>query len=650
MCGIAGILNWQAAPQADVRTQLAAMASRLQHRGPDGQGFYHDAAIGLAHTRLSIIDIEGGDQPIHNENKSIWLIFNGEIYNYIELRQQLQRQGHQFYTHSDTEVIVHLYEQHGDDFVQFLNGQFAIALWDQPRQRLLLVRDRVGIVPLFYRKQGQQLLFASEIKAMLPLAAESPRLNPQALDQLLTFWAPVSPNTLFEDIYELSPGTMMMVDQCGERQQRYWDWQFPETADDYWPDDQQLLAQQLHELLVDATQIRLRADVPVGAYLSGGLDSSVLVSLIHHHGDTLLRTFSLGFDDQSLDESHYQRLLIDHLGARHSEIRCSNAAVASNFEDTIWHTETAILRNAPVPMKILSGLVQQQHYKVVLTGEGADEVFGGYDIFKEAKLRQFWARQPDSRWRHRLLERLYPWLDLPRGQAPAYVRNFYGQGLEHPKLPWFSHLPRWQTTARAKVFYSAELKQQLRHSAIDTLAASLPPGMSHWHSFNRSQYIEAKTLMGGYLLCSQGDRMLMANSVEGRFPFLDHRVIEFANRLPPKLKMRGLNEKFLLKQAMKQYIPHTIISRHKQPYQAPDIPAFIDADRQQPLPFAADLLSEEILKRYGYFDPGKVALLLKKACRGAATSYKDNQALVAILATQSWHRQFIENHRSLNQS
>jgi asparagine synthase (glutamine-hydrolysing) len=649
MCGIAGILDWQGTTPGHMQARLQVMADRLQHRGPDGQGFYIQGPLGLAHTRLSIIDLQGGEQPIHNEDRSIQVIFNGEIFNYIELRESLQSQGHRFYTHSDTEVIVHLYEQYGDQFVGHLNGQFAIALWDARRERLLLVRDRVGIAPLFYTRKDQRLVFASEIKAILPQASGSPRLNAQALDQLLTFWSPVSPNTLFEGIFELAPGTMLVVDRSGEQLHRYWDWEFPASDDAYWQGDESSLAEELRELLIDATRLRLRADVPVGAYLSGGLDSSILASLIHHHSDAPLRTFSIGFDDPALDEQRYQRLLIDHLGARHSSIQCSTADIGNQFEDTIWHTETAILRTAPVPMKILSSLVRGQNYKVVLTGEGADEVFGGYDIFKEAKIRRFWAQQPDSAWRHRLLERLYPWLDLPRGQAPAFVRNFYGQGLDDPQLPWFSHLPRWDTTSRAKLFYTQDLQQQLRDSAVDTLAASLPSGIGRWHPFNRGQYIEAKSLMAGYLLCSQGDRMLMANSVEGRFPFLDHRVIEFANRLQPRLKMRVLNEKYLLKQALKQYIPPSIIERHKQPYRAPDIPALMEADGKRPLPFVADLLSADTLGRYGYFDAKKVGLLLRKATRGSAVSFKDNQALVAIVATQSWHRQFIERHQSFEQ-
>lgn len=645
MCGIAGIVDL-AGQQPPTENELAAMARQLSHRGPDGQGFYCVAPAGLAHTRLSIIDLEGGAQPIHNEDQSVWVVFNGEIFNYVELRAELAQQGHRFYTHSDTEVIVHLYEQHGDAFVQFLNGQFAIALWDTRRQRLLLARDRVGIAPLYYSKNANgRLLFASEVKALLPVLGQTPRLNADALDQIFTFWATVSPQTLFEGIHELSPGMLLTLDANGETLSRYWDWQFPTSRDGYLQDSEENLCEQLHALLVDATQIRLRADVPVGAYLSGGLDSSVLTALIHHHSQTPLRTFSIGFDSESLDESSYQQLMIDHLGADHSRIQCSNDDVANGFLKTLWHTETAILRTAPTPMRLLSGLVRQQNYKVVLTGEGSDEVFGGYDIFKEAKIRQFWARNPDSAWRPRLLQRLYPYLDLSPGRAQSYVQNFFGIGLDNPSLPWFAHLPRWDTTAKAKQFFSASLRDQLRSTAVDRLQASLPEAIGRWHPFARGQYVEAKMLMGSYLLTSQGDRMLMANSVEGRFPFLDHRVIEFANQLPPSLKMKGLNEKYLLKKTMAKYLPDAIVNRHKQPYRAPDAPAFFPGAGGQTPAFVDDLLSEDKLTRYGYFDAKKVGMLIKKARRGDAMGYKDNQAIVGILATQGWHHLFIENNQ-----
>ena len=639
MCGINGIasLSMQTnISEKDVRTMLPP----LHHRGPDGSGVYLDPCqrIGLGHTRLSIIDLAGGAQPMCNEDQTVWISFNGEIFNYIELREILLKEGHCFRTHSDTEVIIHAYEQYGDDFVQHLNGQFAIALWDGNRQRLLLVRDRAGILPLFYTRQGDRLLFASEIKALLPQLSEAPRISPAALDQIFTFWAPRSPNTLFEDIFEVQPGHMLALENGCLRESIYWDWRFPEQGD-YLKGSDTELAEQLYVLLANATSIRLRADVPIGAYLSGGLDSSALVALIRRHSNAPLKTFSIGFEEQSLDESAFQKQMIEHLGVENSRIFCRNRDIAEDFPDTIFHTETAILRTAPTPMRQLSGLVHASGYKVVLTGEGADEALGGYDLFKEAKIRQFWGRHPQSEWRPLLLKALYPYLETSGTQAKAYLRKYYSIGLENPDQPGFSHLTRWFTTAQCKVFFSQELNAALREDAVDGLTGQLPSSFGQWHSFNRAQYLEAKTLMGSYLLCSQGDRMLMANSVEGRFPFLDHRVIEFANRLNPRLKMRVLNEKYLFKQAMKKQLPQQILERHKQPYRAPDIPAFFSAN---PPAYVDDLLSEEKLKRYGYFDAQKVGFLLKKARRGSSIAYKDNMALVGVLSTQLCHYFFIE--------
>ena len=291
-----------------------------------------------------------------------------------------------------------------------------------------------------------------------------------------------------------------------------------------------------------------------------------------------MRTFSIGFEDADYDESKYQQQMIDHLGADHSRISCGNSDIAQAFAQAIWHTEAPVLRTAPVPMMLLSGLVRSQGYKVVLTGEGSDEVLGGYDIFKEAKIRHFWAKNPNSAFRPRLLKRLYPYLDLSQAQAQVYLQNFFGAALDQPNVPHFSHIPRWVSTAKCKEFFSEPLKAQLRDNAMEAMRQSFPPALDRWHPFHRAQYIEVKSLMAGYLLCSQGDRMLMANSVEGRFPFLDHRVIEYANAVHPKLKMKVLNEKYLLKRAMGRYLPEDIVKRFKQPYRAPSIPAFFGSN------------------------------------------------------------------------
>jgi len=640
MCGIAGIFNLTNSEKPE-RALLERMVSQLHHRGPDGTGFYADEQIGLAHARLSIIDLSGGQQPIHNEDKTIWVIFNGEIFNYIELRSDLENKGHQFYTHSDTEVIVHAYEEYGDDFVQQLNGQFAIALWDTLNKRLLLLRDRVGICPLFYGVDNGRLIFGSEVKAMLPATTSSPSLNPAALDQLMTFWSPVSPNTLFENINEVSPGYMLVVEHGEITKRRYWDWNFA-LPGEYLGGTEQELATKLHDLLVEATQIRLRSDVPVGAYLSGGLDSSVIVSLIHHYGNVPLRTFSIRFDEGEFDEGNYQDELIRHLGADHSRVHCANLDIGNTFEKTIWHTESTVLRTAPVPMGILSGHVRNQNYKVVLTGEGADEVLGGYDLFKEGKIRQFWAKYPDSEFRPLILKKLYPYLDLSKGRGLTYIKSFFGAGLDQAGASYFSHIPRWNTTSKCKEFFSEGLKSHLQDNAIDVIEASLPDRISKIAPFNQAQYLEAKSLMGGYLLCSQGDRMLLSNSVEGRFPFLDHNVIEFANRLHPKLKMKVLNEKYLLKKAMGKYLPASIVKRYKQPYRAPDIPAFFHDGR--PLDYVKELLDKSAINAGGAFDAAKVFRLVKKIEKGRAIGYKDNMALVGILSTQIWHHHFIKNY------
>ncbi len=641
MCGIAGILNISEG-SAPERLELKKMITMLKHRGPDDYGYYTDASIGLAHARLSIIDLENGHQPIHDGEKNIWIVFNGEIFNYIELRKDLVKDGVKFYTHSDTEVIVHLYKKYGLDFVNYLNGQFSIALWDKTRKRLVLIRDRVGIDPLFYYKEDNRFYFASEIKSILPCMKNSPRLNAHALDQLLTFWSPVSPNSLFENIYEVRPGEMTLIENNNISHHRYWEWEFPtDNSDNYLQGSEDELVEELHDKMVEATKIRLRSDVPVAAYLSGGLDSSALVSIIHHHGNVPLRTFSIGFKDKKLDESSYQQKLIKHLGADHSSIVCSTKDISDNFEKTIWHTESTILRTAPTPMMLLSGLVHENQYKVVLTGEGADEVFGGYDIFKEGKIRQFWAKNINSNIRPLLLKRLYPYLDISKSNSRAYLEAFFGIGLDQPDVPYFAHLPRWDTTSKSKAFYSEEMKASLNENSIDKLSQSLHKNISSWHTFNRSQYIEARSLMAGYLLSSQGDRMLMSNSVEGRFPFLDHNVIEFANKLHPKLKMKVLNEKYLLKKSMKRYLPDEIINRHKQPYRAPDIPAFFHDKMPD---YVNDLLSESSIKESDYFDSKKVAILLRKINAGKATGYKDNMTLMAILSTQMWHHLFIKNH------
>lgn len=632
MGGIAGIIDLAGAG-APTPAELAAMLQPMRSRGPAGGRVHLAGQAGLAQALLR----PGAAQAA---SSGVQVVCSGEIYNQHELRQRLRRRGHQLAEAGGlAALLAALYQEDGDDFVHRLNGQFAIALWDPLRRRLLLLRDRPGIAPLHYAERGGRLLFASEIKALLPLFEQAPELDPLALDQLFTFWSAQAPRTLFRGVQQLPPGEMLIVEGGRLRRRRYWSWNFPTAPEEYAQAPAAQLAEELRSLLTEAVQMRLQPGLPVGAYLSGGLDSSILVALCRQISAGAPRTFSLGFDDQALDESRYQQCMVELIGSEHSQVLCRQADIAARLPSAIWQAETPMLRTAPVPMGMLSEQAQRAGLGAVLTGEGADEVFGGYDIFKEAAIRRFWARQPDSAWRPLLLQRLYPYLNLSQQQNLTYLRSFFGRDLDQASRACFSHLPRWATTAMCKQFFSEQLKAEVAQDAIELLEQSLPLALGRWAPLNRAQYLEMTTLLPGYLLAAQGERMLMANGVLGRFPFLDHRVIEFAARLPPHLKLNVLSEKYLLKRAVSQLLPAEILKRYKQPYRAPDIAAFFPGP---PPDYVMDLLSADALRRTGYFCPHKVERLLQKARAGRAVGAKDNMALVGILSTQLWHQLFVE--------
>lgn len=615
------------------------MISQVHHRGPDGTGMYVDGPVGLAHARLSIIDLSGGGQPIHNEDKSIWVVFNGEIFNFIELRRVLEVKGHRFATKSDTEVIVHLYEEHGEDFVDHLNGQFAIALWDGRGRRLVLARDRTGIRPLFFTNVMGRTYFSSEIKSLFAIPEIPRKLSVAGLAQVFTFWSALESATVFEGISSLPPGHVLTIADGKPTLRRYWDWEFPDSQDRDNRTEEECAAQ-LQELLVDSVRLQLRSDVPVGAYLSGGLDSSIITSTIKHFTDVPLRTFSVTFEDLEFDERGFQRELVSYLGTDHSEIRCSRADIASAFPKAIWHAETPVVRTGPVPLLLLAGAVRRSGYKVVLTGEGADEVFGGYDLFKEAKVRRFWAQVPGSRWRGSIIARLYPYLKHSPTADVGFAQQFFGQGMDQLNKPYFSHIPRWTTTRRIWQFFSGEAKEQLASwDPYSEIEGRLPPQIGKWSPLGRDQYLEAHTLLSGYLLSSQGDRMAMGNSIEARFPFLDHRLIEFANGLPARFKIRGLAEKHILRRAMSQWLPPSIGKRPKQPYRAPDSQSFF-LNGNAP-GYVEELFSARRLLEAGYFDPAAARKLFEKCRQGRAIGFADNMAFVGILSTMLVDEMFV---------
>jgi asparagine synthase (glutamine-hydrolysing) len=623
---------------------LDRMIRTLAHRGPDGYGRYTAPAIALAHARLSIIDLATGDQPIHNPARTVWTVFNGEIFNYVELRETLEAAGHVFYTQSDTEVIVHLYDRHGDRFVEHLNGQFAIALWDDARQRLVLARDRAGIRPLYHVSAQGRIWFASEIKALLAVLPQCAVLDPQGLAQTFTYWGPADPDSMFRDVRSLPPGHLLAVERDGTQTlSRYWDWNFPDAGEHRRAPafaSFEHAVGELRELLIDAVRLQLRADVPVGAYLSGGLDSSGIVALAKRFSNTPVRTFSVSFEDAEFDESLQQQAMVRHLGTEHTTLHCTRRDIGEAFPTLLRHTEAPVLRTAPLPLMLLSGAVRKAGYKVVLTGEGADEVFAGYDLFKEAKVRRFWARQPASQLRPKLLGRLYGYLENSPVANPGLATAFFGQGMQHLARPVFAHVPRWTTSQRALTFLSPELRAAIgAWNPLDFYERRMPDGHAGWSPLARDQYIEAKSLMASYLLSSQGDRVAMANSVEGRFPYLDHRLIEFANRLPPQWKLRGLTEKHILRRALDGLLPPDILHRTKQPYRAPDAQSFFHDG--VPLDFVADLMGAERLRKAGYFDAGSVGRLFDKCRRGRAAGFADNQAFVGILSTMLLDEHFI---------
>ena len=606
------------------------MLSSMHYRGPDENGIYLDDRIGLGQVRLSIIDLASGRQPIGNEDGTIWIVFNGEIFNYLELREELVSRGHRFSTKSDTEVLIHLYEERGEVMASELNGQWAIALWDSRKELLMLSRDRVGIRPLYYASEDDRFYFASEMKAIFAGSSISPRIDPPALDQVFTFWSPLPGRTPFQGIEELEPGTTMLLEKGKKRTRRYWDLPFfpPSERSEDSPED---IAQNVRDLFRDSIKIRLRADVPVGAYLSGGLDSSAVSAVIAREINPHLKTFGVRFDEEGYDEGDHQDEMVRFLGCEHHDIVADHRTIGEALQDVIWHCEKPLLRTAPVPLFILSKLVADNGIKVVQTGEGSDEFFGGYDIFKEALIRAFCARQPRSQRRPQLFTRLYPDIfgDPESRRALPY---FFAQDIDKPADPFFSHRVRWRNTSRVKQFYSPDFAARLDgYDAIRQALDLLPPDFGHLDTLSKAQYLEARLFLSNYLLSSQGDRVAMAHSIEIRMPFLDMRLIELAGRIPSTWKILGLNEKFILKKALKGIVPESVRTRTKHPYRAPIHKSLLHFAGTE---YGRHVLSEGEIKRRAVFDSGKVLILMEKAKSKERVSEVEGMAMAGIASTQ----------------
>ena len=519
-----------------------------------------------------------------------------------------------------------------------LNGQFAIAIWDRDKRELFLARDRVGIRPLFYTRVGESFVFGSEIKALMEFPGIRLELSPQAIRQYYTFWTALTPNTAFENVYELPPGSYLICNEKGTQVHRFWELPLYEP-DKYVYKRVEEAAEAFEEVFEDAVRLRLRADVPVAAYLSGGIDSSVTTSFIKKISPGNLKTFSIGFSDKDFDESSYQNLAVSYFNTEHSSVQCRAEDISENFKKVVWHTEAPLLRTAPTPMMLLAGHVRANNIKVVITGEGADELLGGYNIFKEAKIRNFWAKDPNSKYRPLLLKNLYPYLPQMKDANSNALKLFFGYRLGDTGHPFYSHLLRWNNTSRIANYLSPDYRDRIgNYSPLADLEAQVGHSLDPYDYLSKAQWVELNIFLSGYLLSSQGDRMGMANSIEGRYPFLDYRVMELCMQFDPDLKLHGLNEKYLLKKMMKGRLPEQILNRPKQAYRAPIQSVFMAESAKAQLAYA----SEKALHASGIFNPEHVAGLLKKLQTGDRVSEVDNMALTAVLSTQMLHELFVE--------
>jgi asparagine synthase (glutamine-hydrolysing) len=622
---------------------MEAMVAALHHRGPDARGIHTASGVALGHTRLAIIDPAGGAQPMHLRDaagrQALSVVLNGEIFNHVELRAELEAAGRQFHTRSDTEVVLHAFAAWGDAALRRFNGQWALGLWDAQRGRLVLARDRVGIAPLYYAEGGGGVVFASEVKALF---AGDPSLraglDPIGLEQTLTFWAAIAPRTVFRGICELPPGCARVYEGGSPREEAYFEHDLTPALGGSLADAEAAVRAALER----ATALRvLRADVPVGCYLSGGLDSSLVAALGLAAKGEPLHTFSLRFADAEYDETRYQRLVAAALGTDHHEVVVTGDDIARAFPAVIRHAERPLLRTAPAPLFLLSRLVASAGIKVVLTGEGADEMFAGYDLFREGVILRFWAREPASRQRPRLLQRLYPYLARSPVGHLELAKQFFGGALATADAPGATHATRWRAAGALRRLLAPSHRVPADVDVVGALLAALPPAHARWSPLARDQYLEIHTLLGPYLLGSQGDRMLMAHGVEGRFPFLDPDVVAVAHALPDSAKLRVLDEKHVLKRVARQLVPPEIVARRKQPYRAPDAAAFASPRAQAEL---EELLSAGAVVAAGALDPAAVAALWRKCKAGlarGALSSTDNMALVFAVSTQLLCRELL---------
>ncbi len=616
MCGIAGILNpYSAQVDPDL---LRRMCNVMRHRGPDDEGLYLGGCAGLGMRRLSIIDLETGRQPIHNEDRTVWVVLNGEIYNFRDLRQDLKSRGHAFYTLTDTETIVHLYEEYGDQCVDHLRGMFAFALWDERRRRLLLARDRLGVKPLYYAEFAGRLAFASELKALLELPYIEPEINWRAASHLFTFLTTPASDSIVQGVHKLPAGHLLIATPGGgARVLPYWDARF-EPVNGRSAGD---LAEELRALVDESVRLRLVSDVPLGAFLSGGLDSSAVVASMARHLPGPVKTFTIGFKDQAFDESAHARRVAREFGTEHHEL-VVEPEVIDIVEDIAWHLDEPFGDASAIPTYVVSKLAAG-HVKVVLSGDGGDELFAGYDRYAvEARRRAL--RLPGSA---RRIAGAVAALLPPGMKGRNFLRNMALDG-PHRYLD------------ESMLFRRDDMQRLFLPEVLGRMGDGDPGGEElgylaraggHWLSAAR--YMDMKAYLPQDIL-TKVDRMSMAHSLEAREPLLDHRLVEFAATLPPGMLLRGGTTKWIFKEAMRGILPDDIIDRRKHGFAIPLGRWF----RGKLGSFVRDLLLTKRSRERGIFNPAAIETLVRNHEAGRPLDLE----IWTLLSFELWCRAFVD--------
>lgn len=631
MCGISGFFGYRVSTP-EKKILIENIISTIGHRGPDAWGTYISEQVTFGHSRLSIVDLSGGHQPM--EDDRFVICFNGEIYNHIELRQELMAKGIKFSTNCDTEVIYKAYGFYGSDCFAKFNGQFAFLLWDKKKRKLIIARDRYGVRPLYILKYQGAYFFSSEMKAFDVIPGYQRKFDMENLFEHALLWNTLDDHTVYQGIRSLPGGTFEIYEE-GTTPLHYRFYELGESNGQS-PATFSEAKEEFSALLEDAVKLRLRSDVPVGAYLSGGIDSSVTTHLANLFNKEELKTFSVAFEDSDFDESKYQREMVSKISSKHHELKITYKALNETFPETVYHTERPIFRTAPTPLFLLSEEVTKNKIKVVLTGEGADEILWGYDVYKELKILDFWAKQPSSVIRPMLIKKLYPHLHHYNDPKQfGLIKMFYEGFLNDYHNPLVGLNIRIHNNKILENYFHKDHNLQFnKDKLIGQVNALMPANSKNWNLLKKNQFLEMKTLLSGYLLSSQGDRMSMAHGVEGRYPFLDHRLVEKVFYYKDEFKLNGFKQKYLLTESYRGHIPESILARPKMPYMAPDLKSFFH--KGKPTEMASYFLSEAKIKDDGIFDYEFVKRFIGKIERlmPEKIGYRDNMLITFMLSTQ----------------